>query len=80
MYILGHLLGFIFIFWFWDSLFYHSIKIWRRKIELTKEEEEDRCVVDEGEVCEEEIFVRSLDDNIWSNNPFNSRILKKVIN
>jgi len=48
-------------------------------VDLTKEEEEDGFVMDDVEICGEEIFTRSLVGKLWTEDSFNSRIFKQVI-
>ncbi|MCI00644.1 zinc CCHC-type-like protein, partial [Trifolium medium] len=50
-----------------------------RKVELTKEEEEEGFEADGVEVCEDEVFANSLVGKLWTTNHFNVRIFKQVI-
>lgn len=49
-----------------------------REVNLCKEEEEG-ITIDDGDVCEYEIFRRTLAGKLWSDCPFNTRAFKQTI-
>ena len=50
-----------------------------KKVDLTKEEEEEGVDAGEVETFGDELFANSLVGKLWTDNPFNARIFKQVI-